>query len=151
MRLKIEIHTREHFSVFGFIKQRFGVSNPWFSGEADIQCYELDELLGTKLRALYQRKKGRDLFDLWLGIRCGNADSQRVVSCFERYMTHENASVSRAEFEANLTAKMHDNAFLEDILPLLPSDQTYDPSEAEAVVKTELISRLPGAPWKGTL
>jgi predicted nucleotidyltransferase component of viral defense system len=27
--------------------------------------YELDELMATKLRALYQRRKDRDLFDLW--------------------------------------------------------------------------------------
>ncbi len=27
--------------------------------------YELAELTGTRLRAVYQRRKGRDLFDLW--------------------------------------------------------------------------------------
>ena len=27
--------------------------------------YEIDELIATKLRALYQRGKGRNLFDLW--------------------------------------------------------------------------------------
>ena len=33
------------------------------SGKCEITTYSLNELLGTKLRALYQRKKGRDLFD----------------------------------------------------------------------------------------
>ena len=33
----------------------------------EVRVYDqLDELLGTKLRALYQRKKGRDLFDLFI-------------------------------------------------------------------------------------
>ena len=58
MRLKLEINSREHFSVLGMEKRRFDVSSPWFSASASILTYDLDELLGTKLRALYQRKKG---------------------------------------------------------------------------------------------
>lgn len=64
LRLKLEINSREHFSVLGYIRQSFSVKSRWFSGTAAIPTYQLDELLGTKLRALYQRKKGRDLFDL---------------------------------------------------------------------------------------
>jgi predicted nucleotidyltransferase component of viral defense system len=64
LRLKVEINSREHFSVFGFTKMPFSVSSRWYSGSAGITTYELNELLGTKLRALYQRRKGRDLFDL---------------------------------------------------------------------------------------
>ena len=40
------------------------MASRWFTGAAKVLTYDLDELLGTKLRALYQRKKGRDLFDL---------------------------------------------------------------------------------------
>lgn len=58
MRLKIEINTREHFSVLGIDKQAFSVDNPWFTGSAYLHVYKLDELLGSKMRALYQRKKG---------------------------------------------------------------------------------------------
>lgn len=57
MRLKVEINTREHFSVLGFTKHPFSVNSPWFSGTAKITSYEIEELLGTKMRALYQRKK----------------------------------------------------------------------------------------------
>ena len=67
-RLKIEINTREHFSVLGLARKQFDVSNPWFEGTAPITAYQLEELLGTKLRALFQRKKGRDLFDLSLAL-----------------------------------------------------------------------------------
>lgn len=74
MRLKVEINSREHFSVYGLEQRPFGVSSRWFSGEASIQTYSLDELLGTKLRALYQRRKGRDLFDMWLGLTLGKAN-----------------------------------------------------------------------------
>jgi predicted nucleotidyltransferase component of viral defense system len=61
LKLKVEINSREHFTVYGLQQHRFDVSSRWFSGSADVRTYELDELLGTKLRALYQRKKGRDL------------------------------------------------------------------------------------------
>jgi predicted nucleotidyltransferase component of viral defense system len=43
---------------------RFQVDSSWYSGAVDVLTYEPEELLGTKLRALYHRKKGRDLFDL---------------------------------------------------------------------------------------
>ena len=70
-RLKIEINTREHLSVLGTTTRPLAVDNPWFSGTAEIPVYHLDELLGTKLRALHQRRKGRDLFDLWVALRSG--------------------------------------------------------------------------------
>ncbi len=63
MRLKVEINSREQFTVFGFESRRCEVVSRWFNGVATVRTYQLDELLGTKLRALYQRKKARDLFD----------------------------------------------------------------------------------------
>ena len=65
IRLKVEINTREHFNVLGLTQRNFKVENQWFSGDCKITTYHLEELLGTKLRALYQRRKGRDLFDLY--------------------------------------------------------------------------------------
>lgn len=82
LRLKIEINTREHFQVCGVERRAFAVESRWFTGACDIPTYALDELLGTKLRALYQRRKGRDLFDLWLGLTQGGADAARVAEAF---------------------------------------------------------------------
>jgi len=148
-RLKIEINTREHFSVLGIEKQSFSVDNPWFTGRAELQVYQLEELLGTKMRALYQRKKGRDLFDLWLALQSGGADCDRVVDCFQRYVEHEGATVSRAELEANLAAKLESAVFLEDIEPLIATGVDYDPVVAANMVRSQLIARLPGEPWQG--
>ncbi|MEW6754174.1 MAG: nucleotidyl transferase AbiEii/AbiGii toxin family protein [Candidatus Latescibacterota bacterium] len=126
MRLKVEINTREHFAVFGIQRRELVVDNPWFSGRADVITYQLEELLGTKLRALYQRRKGRDLYDLWLALTSLEVDSEKVVECFRRYLEQSDTSISRAEFEANLSAKLQAPAFLGDIEPLLPSDANYD-------------------------
>jgi hypothetical protein len=106
-------------------------------------------LLGTKLRALYQRKKGRDLYDLWLALRSGEPSSAGIVECFQQYMVHDGTSVSRAEFEANLSAKLGSTAFLEDIRLLLQADTDYDPVSAARIVAEQLIVKLPGEPWRG--
>lgn len=149
MRLKVEINTREHFSVLGLHRRALTIENRWFSGQADISVYQLEELLGTKLRALYQRKRGRDLYDLWLVLNFVEIDAEQVVDCFQRYMDHGGTSVSRAEFEANLAGKLQDAAFLEDIKPLLPAETTYDPVSAVALVRERFISKLSGEPWRG--
>lgn len=148
-RLKIEINTREHFAVLGIDTRPLTVENPWFTGTASLTVYHLDELLGTKLRALYQRKKGRDLYDLWLALGTGKPNPDRLVECFQRYMEHGGAAVSRAELEANLDAKLASAVFHDDLRLLIPAEVEYDPLKAAEVVKDKLIAKLPGEPWKG--
>lgn len=150
LRLKIEINTREHFAVLGYNSLQLTVANPWFTDKANVTTYLLDELMGTKLRALYQRRKGRDLFDLWLCLSRGLLDRAQVVACFAAYMKHEGLTISRAEFERNLFEKESNPAFLGDIRPLLAAGVSYDAKEAVTLVRENLISRLTGEPWRGT-
>jgi predicted nucleotidyltransferase component of viral defense system len=82
MRLKVETNTREHFAVHGFKTVPFSVSSRWFEGQCKISTYELDELLGTKMRALYQRKKSRDLFDLTTALEKTDVEPGRIVETF---------------------------------------------------------------------
>jgi predicted nucleotidyltransferase component of viral defense system len=110
--MKVEVNTREHFSELGFRIMPFAVENRWFAGEARILSYSLDELLGTKLRALYQRKKGRDLFDLWHAFERGGFNSQMVVRCLKAYLAHGGLTISQAEFLTNLEEKRRDPMFL---------------------------------------
>jgi predicted nucleotidyltransferase component of viral defense system len=152
LRLKVEINTREHFCVHGFEKKRFAVESPWFSGAANLRTYCLEELLGTKLRALYQRKEGRDLFDLALALqRRPLLDAQKTIECFLEYMRRAATEVSRAQFEANLLRKLEDPAFLADIGPLLSPDAAdqFDARHAAEVILDQFIAKLPGEPWKG--
>jgi uncharacterized membrane protein YccC len=100
-------------------------------------------------RALYQCRKGRDLYDLWLALTSLALDDTRLVECFERYLVEGGHRISRAEFEANLTGKLQSTAFLEDTLPLLPAGARYDVSAAAALLRARLVERLRGDPWKG--
>lgn len=151
LRLKVEINTREHLRVLPLETRPFAAESRWFTGRASIQTYGIEELLGTKLRALYQRKKGRDLFDLATALQrvpslaCGN-----IAECFGRYLAHGGNRISRAEFEENLAVKMSDAAFLGDIGPLLVpgSGDAYDAAAAGALVLGKLVALLPGDPWR---
>lgn len=78
-----------------------------------------DELLGTKLRALYQRRQARDLFDLEIALTRLPLDPQRVVAAFLEYMAHDGHPITRAQVEQNLALKMRDRTFLADLSPLL--------------------------------
>ena len=149
LRLKVEINSREHFSVFGLEKVPFSVASRWFDGASDIVTYGLDELLATKLRALYQRKKGRDLFDLATALDGAAADPVRIVAAFAAYMERGDGSVSRAMFERNLAAKVRDPQFSADIGPLLAHGYRWDMDEAARKVGARLSALLPGVPWRG--
>ncbi|HEY0482920.1 MAG TPA: nucleotidyl transferase AbiEii/AbiGii toxin family protein [Kofleriaceae bacterium] len=148
LKLKIEINSREHFTVYGVKRHRFEVSSRWFSGAVDVRTYELDELLGTKLRALYQRKKGRDLFDLGLALQRGTASPDRILEVFARYTHEEGSRITRAMFEQNLAAKKTDTVFNADLTPLLASGYTWSFDDAYDLVWRQLIGHLPGEPWK---
>jgi predicted nucleotidyltransferase component of viral defense system len=149
MRLKVEIKSREHFNVLGLKRHAFEVSSRWFAGAASIQTYELDELLGTKLRALFQRKKGRDLFDLALALQQTGVSPERVVDAFVRYTEAGGTPISRAMFEGNLAEKRTDPVFGADLTPLLAPGTSWSFEEAMDAVAQKLVARLPGDPWKG--
>lgn len=148
LRLKVEINTREHFAVFGHIMRPLAVRSRWFEAHARIRTYPLDELLATKLRALYQRRRGRDLFDLWDALTRGTVNPRRVVQAFQTYLERGGAHVSRAQFERNFARKAHDRVFLREVRTLLAPDVGYDAEEAVQLIRREFIERLPGEAWR---
>lgn len=103
--------------------------------------FSLEELLGTKLRALYQRRKGLDLFDFWVALTKSNAKPKKIVEVFQKYMEFEKKTIQREIFEENLGNKMLHPKFIEDIKPLLVNGLVYNPEEAYEKVKTQIF------PW----
>lgn len=149
MRVKLEINTDEHFQLYGLQYQDFAVKSRWFSGEAKLCTYHLDELMGTKLRALYQRKKGRDLFDLWYAMQQTDLNIERMIEVFQYYLSQQNQRVTRAQFERNLYEKCHSDFFTGDITPLLRNEITWDFHRAVQVISEQVLTRLPGKEWQG--
>ncbi len=156
IRLKIEINTRE---IEAFDKPQaiaFAVDNPWFTGKADIATFSPEELLATKLRALLQRDKGRDLLDLSHALAVfPDLNANRLVGYLGHYLGKTELSISRAEAEKRMFAKLVSPRFVTDIRPLLSSDAAGELTEAAvrnafAAVFRKLIMAMPGAAWAKT-
>jgi len=145
IRIKIEMNIAETEPHRPSKTMSHKVETSWWSGEADVPTYESSELLATKLRALYQRRKGRDLFDLWLGLTELKADPEQIVAGFNHYM--RDATFSFPELRDNLTAKLASASFRGDLDALTTHiPDGYDPDTAANLVMRTLGSRLRNAP-----
>jgi predicted nucleotidyltransferase component of viral defense system len=143
LRLKVEINCREHFTSLGMIEQEFAVESAWFKGACQIKTYKLEELLGTKLRALYQRRKGRDLYDIYKAFQQVELDTAKIIETYRKYMRFSvEHPPSRKQFLQNMEAKMLDAEFLGDTVALLRPTEEFDPAKAYELIKTELIEKI---------
>lgn len=143
VRVKVEVNTYETPPAHSLEKVPFEVDTTWFRGRALVQTYSAHELVATKIRALYQRRKGRDLFDLWVALRELQLDPRHVVAAFAPYRP-EGFSGSAAE--RNLRKKLANTGFRRDLDPLLAvgARNRYDIDAAGEAVIRELLSRIDG-------
>ena len=156
IRLKIEINTREIKAFDPLVEIVYRVENPWFTGEAEIPTFSREEMLATKLRALLQRDKGRDLYDLAHALDVFEAlDCSRVVELFVEYLALSEQVISRAQAQERMFAKLANPRLLLDMRPLLSAEnaQTLDERSTAMAFRsvfTELVDRLPGNTWAKT-
>jgi predicted nucleotidyltransferase component of viral defense system len=143
LRLKIEINTREHGTRLGYHFESLAVESRWFTGRANIRSFQLDELMGTKLRALYQRRKGRDLFDLARALDDPRASRAAIVAVCVDCMAAGGTPITRGAMAANLAAKRSHPLFRSDLSPLLAPGATFDVDAALDRVLAELVALLP--------
>jgi predicted nucleotidyltransferase component of viral defense system len=141
-KLKIEINTTEHFHVQPLKMVDYSINSEWFQGKTKILTYQLNELMGTKLRALYERRKGRDLFDLWLVLSQQIIDVKEVITIFNHHCQRNRQPITRTMFEQNLLFKQQHRDFLSDILILLNTEAKWQFEEAVNLVQQKIISQL---------
>lgn len=139
MRIKIEINTTESFFVEPLQFKTLAYASPWFSGKATITTYSVEELLATKLRALYQRRKGRDLFDLFMSKKL-EPDYEKIVQIFNKYLKAENKHIPAALFEQNLVEKLKNPHLGLDFQPLIDPAIQYNQQEAFEYVLEKFLS-----------
>ena len=143
LKLKIEINCREHFTVLGYKEMDFEVQSLWFNGHCKIKTFELEELLGTKLRALYQRSKGRDLYDLYKGIGKTKVDIDKLLRCYREYIGFSvNKPPTKKQFLQNMEVKMQNSEFLGDTKAILRPDENFNALHAWKVVRSKLIENI---------
>jgi predicted nucleotidyltransferase component of viral defense system len=136
-RLKIEINTRETLPQEKLSAVPFKVESDYFSGETTVMSFDTEEMIGTKIRALYQRRKGRDLFDLYELSKL-DLNWDKIVESFKKL----DIGVSQKQYAKNLEEKMQDQDFLEDLRPLLPADVDYDVELAYKWFETEILPKI---------
>jgi len=153
IRLKVEINAAEieAYDVQQVIP--FRVENPWFTRNADIPTFSREEILATKLRALLQRDRGRDLFDLAHSLDVFHGlNAVNVVRFFGQYLERSGLRISRAEAEQRMFAKLNDPGLLADVRPLLAAAQaknlTHETMKAAlSKVFSQFVVLFPGEPW----
>ncbi len=156
LRLKVEINIEEIEALGGSVFVPFSVTNPWFTGEAEIHTFSREEMLATKLRAFLQRDKGRDLLDLAHALDVFEGlNLARVVEYLLAYLARSKLRISRAEAEMRMLAKLRNPYFAADIRPLLAADRAKALSDdaikvAFGKVLHRLVALLPGEPWAET-
>ncbi|MBQ9021811.1 MAG: nucleotidyl transferase AbiEii/AbiGii toxin family protein [Eggerthellaceae bacterium] len=139
-RIKVEINTFERSPMLGFDYVSHHIESPYCKASAEVKTFKVEELAATKLRALYQRSKGRDLFDLWLVLTALGTDPEAIIAAFPAYRPE---GTSGQMMKANLAAKLDDEEFVSDIKLLVRSDDlAYDPRAAAELVSSELFAML---------
>lgn len=129
MRVKVEINCREHQFIFGPVKKIYSVDSPWFSDKVELTTFKLEELLATKMRALYQRRKGRDFFDLWYADQHTTMDWPLVLKTFHQIMKNDGTPVTDKQIRLNLEEKLAHPDFLTDIRNLLRPEVQFEPKD----------------------
>ncbi len=156
IKLKVEVNTREIRAFDPPQTIRYEVENPWYAGEADIATFSREELLATKLRALLQRNKGRDLLDLYHALEAfQDLNTTRLVECFGLYLDGGGTPISLAQAEQRMFAKLAAKRFMTDIRPLLAPEEAAKLTDATTrlafvTVFDKLITAISGEPWAKT-
>jgi len=140
MRVKIEVNTFERSPANPPIRIPFHVESSWFNSSAEVLTFTLDEVVATKIRALFQRSKGRDLFDLWLALTQLGVTPSSIVESFAPYRP-DGYTGRRAEL--NLGEKLKRSAFREDIRALVTAwPEGYDIDAAAEFVIADVLALI---------
>lgn len=153
IRLKVETNTSEIEAFDPPLALPFAVDNPWFSGQSDVPTFSREEMLATKLRALLQRDKGRDLYDLDHALTVfSGMDIAKVAELFGKYVALSGQTISRAQAQERMFGKLAKPRLLLDMRPLLPAAQAEALTDATTLTSFQrvyeaFIEHLPGDSW----
>lgn len=142
--LKVEVSLGERFPVIGAVDR--AMLAPSADGgdrvtEVALQTAELVELTATKIRALHQRRKGRDIYDLHQAIgRVSDPGVLRKLVLY--YFACRGVPFQRSVFLATLDTKIDDPRFRDDLTPFLKRGVAFDWNRHPAEVREWLADAL---------
>jgi predicted nucleotidyltransferase component of viral defense system len=152
--IKVDINLNEHQSLYPLVDVAFQSMDD--NGElvtARAISYDINEMLGTKMRALLQRKQGRDLYDLWHAWTQSEAhqtaypvDGVKAMQALEWYLANEQTTIGRSEAQELLSIRMRNVDFRNDMNTLLrPGLKKFDVDAAADIVRSAYLIHLSAA------
>jgi predicted nucleotidyltransferase component of viral defense system len=141
----VEANATERHPHRQIVQIPFAFSHREAVKKASLNGYDLHEMLGTKMRALFQRRRGRDLFDLFWALTQAQPaiDPSLVIESFRHYLEKEGSHAGRDEFIGILDGHLANPGFCNDMVSLLRVGLDYDPQAAGIFVKQKLLALLP--------
>jgi predicted nucleotidyltransferase component of viral defense system len=150
--IKVEVNLDEAASLYPMVDVVIkSITEDAEIVDASARSYDINEMLGTKTRALLQRDQGRDLFDLHHAWQLGKAgltpyaiDGARAMAAFTWYMEQEGTRIRAADANRILSQHLKKPAFRNDMNNLLrPGLPKFDPDAAAETVRASYFSHLP--------
>lgn len=149
--IKVEVNLNESASLYPLVSVEMDTLDD--DGEhirAKALSYDINEMLGTKTRALMQREQGRDLFDLFHAWQLSEAgttpyavDGAKAMEAFAWYLEKEGTRLGRDEANALLDVRLCKESFRRDMDTLLrPSLPKFDVDAGAAVVRDAYFKHL---------
>ena len=123
-------------TIFG----RMENNNAWFSGKCNVTGYTIEEMLSTKLNALYGRKKDVIYFDLYWALTHLEIDTEKLLYCSKIHYKHAGLKPPTVkQFIRNMEGKLVDTEFTNDIFTVLKPNVEYNNFEAWELVRKKII------------
>ncbi|CAM3860960.1 nucleotidyltransferase AbiEii toxin of type IV toxin-antitoxin system [Kerstersia gyiorum] len=149
--IKVEVNLNESASLYPLVQVELDTLDE--DGEpvrATAHSYDINEMLGTKTRALMQREQGRDLFDLahaWQLSVAGSTpyevDGAKAMQAFTWYLEKEGTHLGAEEANALLDARLRKPGFRRDMETLLrPGMPQFDVDAAAVTVRQAYFQHL---------
>lgn len=150
--IKVEVNLDEAASLYPMVDVAIKfITEEGEIADASARSYDINEMLGTKTRALLQREQGRDLFDLYHAWQLGQAglthyaiDGARAMAAFTWYMEAEGTRIRAGDANRILSQHLKKPAFRNDMSNLLrPGLPKFEPDTAAETVRASYFSHLP--------
>ncbi len=149
--IKVEVNLNESASLYPLVDVELDTLDD--DGErirAVVRSYDINEMLGTKTRALMQREQGRDLFDLFHAWQLSEAsttpypvDGAMAMEAFAWYLDKEGTRMDCDEANALLDARLRKAAFRRDMDTLLrPGLPKFDVDQGAVIVRAAYFKHL---------
>lgn len=149
--IKVEVNLNESASLYPLVQVELDTLDE--DGDpvrAMAQSYDINEMLGTKTRALMQREQGRDLFDLahaWQLSEVGSTpyavDGAKAMEAFTWYLEKEGTHLGSVEANALLDTRLRKQGFRRDMDTLLrPGIARFDVDAAAVTVREAYFQHL---------